>query len=144
MWAMDLWLCLEWVWLLKFGRKIWFFYSFLPFLNLWFVSAKRKKKILYCYSKPQGPAQSEQDLPVTLKGTLGKTLYEKLNAKLSDGRKVVLISTGLLSHKLMEGCYLGTFLKMLWSEFCLLYFRCLATMWTTVRTLITPGWKSWY
>ncbi|XP_029707113.1 transient receptor potential cation channel subfamily M member 2 isoform X3 [Takifugu rubripes] len=37
---------------------------------------------------PGGPTQSEEELPVTLKGTLGNTLYEKLNAKLSDGRKV--------------------------------------------------------
>lgn len=144
MWALDLWFCLEWVWLLKFRRQLWFFLFFLALLNLWFVTAKRKK-ILCCYSKPQGPAQSEQDLPVTLKGTLGKTLYEKLNAKLSDGRKVSLVSTGLMSHKWMEGWYLGIFLKMLWSRFfCLLYFRCLATMWTTTRTPITPGWKSWY
>ncbi|XP_068428649.1 transient receptor potential cation channel subfamily M member 2 isoform X2 [Clinocottus analis] len=37
---------------------------------------------------PGGPLQSADELPVTLKRTLGKTLYEMINAKVSEGTKV--------------------------------------------------------
>ncbi|XP_030283130.1 transient receptor potential cation channel subfamily M member 2 isoform X2 [Sparus aurata] len=37
---------------------------------------------------PAGPVQTTDVLPVTLKRTMGKTLYEKLNEKVSDGIKV--------------------------------------------------------
>ncbi|XP_044073631.1 transient receptor potential cation channel subfamily M member 2 isoform X1 [Siniperca chuatsi] len=37
---------------------------------------------------PGGPVQSADNLPVTLKRTMGKKLYEKLNAKVSKGTKV--------------------------------------------------------
>uniref|UniRef100_A0A3B4UZH4 Transient receptor potential cation channel, subfamily M, member 2 n=1 Tax=Seriola dumerili TaxID=41447 RepID=A0A3B4UZH4_SERDU len=37
---------------------------------------------------PGGPVQSADQLPVTLKRTMGKTLYEKINAKVSEGTKV--------------------------------------------------------
>ncbi|CAB1430717.1 unnamed protein product [Pleuronectes platessa] len=37
---------------------------------------------------PGGPVQPDGLLPVTLKKTMGKTLFEKLNAKVSEGTKV--------------------------------------------------------
>ncbi|XP_068559379.1 transient receptor potential cation channel subfamily M member 2 [Cebidichthys violaceus] len=37
---------------------------------------------------PGGPLQSADHLPVTLKKTMGKTLYEKINAIVSEGTKV--------------------------------------------------------
>ncbi|XP_070771465.1 transient receptor potential cation channel subfamily M member 2 [Enoplosus armatus] len=37
---------------------------------------------------PGGPVQSADHLPVTLKRTLGKKLYEKINAQVSEGTKV--------------------------------------------------------
>ncbi|KAG7503560.1 transient receptor potential cation channel subfamily M member 2 [Solea senegalensis] len=37
---------------------------------------------------PGGPVQSADHLPVTLKRTIGKKLYEKLDAKVSEGTKV--------------------------------------------------------
>ncbi|GAA6230191.1 transient receptor potential cation channel subfamily M member 2 isoform X2 [Lates japonicus] len=37
---------------------------------------------------PGGPVQSADQLPVTLKRIMGKTLYEKLNTKVSEGTKV--------------------------------------------------------
>ncbi|XP_029385890.1 transient receptor potential cation channel subfamily M member 2 [Echeneis naucrates] len=37
---------------------------------------------------PGGPVQSADQLPVMLKRTMGKTLYEKINTKLSEGTKV--------------------------------------------------------
>ncbi|XP_071321114.1 transient receptor potential cation channel subfamily M member 2 [Trachinotus anak] len=37
---------------------------------------------------PGGPVQSADHLPVTLKRTMGKTLYEKMNAKVPEGTKV--------------------------------------------------------
>lgn len=36
----------------------------------------------------QGPVESADHLPPTLKKTIGKTLYEKLDAKITDGTKV--------------------------------------------------------
>ncbi|TNN53990.1 Transient receptor potential cation channel subfamily M member 2 [Liparis tanakae] len=37
---------------------------------------------------PGGPLQAADQLPVTLKKSMGKTLYEKINAKVSEGTKV--------------------------------------------------------
>nr|XP_046260808.1 transient receptor potential cation channel subfamily M member 2 [Scatophagus argus] len=40
------------------------------------------------FALPGGPVQSAENLPVNLKQTLGKKLYEKLNEKVSEGTKV--------------------------------------------------------
>lgn len=46
-------------------------------------------------SNLQGPIESANHLPVILRRTMGKKMYEIVNAKLSEGTKVGLFNTSV-------------------------------------------------